>query len=75
LPEFTSTITHQGNTLTMVSSGSTITGTLNNDGSFTFTTTNGVLWRGVFATEGGRTVIRDSWQESQCEPHWAGTKQ
>jgi TIR domain len=50
----TVTITHQGNTLTFGG----LTGTLNADGSFSVSLGT-VTQRGVFATEGGRTVIRD----------------
>jgi hypothetical protein len=54
--DYTTTITQQGNTLTM----GAYTGPLNADGSFTLTLSNGAATtRGVFATEGGRTVIRD----------------
>jgi hypothetical protein len=53
-PDTTAPITYQGNTLAMFGS----TGTLNADGSFLLTRPYGEL-RGVFATEGGRTVIRD----------------
>jgi hypothetical protein len=61
-PDWTTTMTHQGNTLTMGGGGGTSTGTLNADGSFTLGGYGGLRGgtiRGVFATEGGRTVIRD----------------
>jgi TIR domain len=64
-PSFTTTatITHQGNTLTLVFPSGTATGTLNADGSFSYGGRDMTV-RGVFATEGGRTVIRDGvWQD------------
>jgi hypothetical protein len=69
-------ITHQGNTLTI----DTLTGTLNADGSFTVSGSIGgqvlTTWRGVFATEGGRTVIRDgTYEHSTCNGSISGTKQ
>ena len=52
-------ITQQGNTITVRGK----TGPLNADGSFVASGANGpydyITYRGVFATEGGRTVIRD----------------
>ena len=78
--DFTVTVTHQGNTLTMVPEhGSTRTGTVNADGSFSVSW-SGVSWsgtmRGVFATEGGRTVIRDGVsQNGECSGTFEGTKQ
>ena len=52
-------ITQQGNTITVRGQ----TGPLNADGSFVASGANGpydyITYRGVFATEGGRTVIRD----------------
>jgi serine/threonine protein kinase len=71
----TATITHQGNTLTLVSEGFTHTGTLNADGSFTLSG-HGETLRGVFVTEDGRTVIRDgTFQSSFCNATFAATKQ
>ena len=71
----TATITHQGNTLTLVSQGFTYTGTLNADGSFTLSG-HGQTMRGVFATEGGRTVIRDgTFQSPYCSATFEATKQ
>jgi len=71
----TATLTHQGNTLTLVSQGFTHTGTLNADGSFTLSG-HGETLRGVFATEGGRTVIRDgTFQSSFCNATFEATKQ
>jgi serine/threonine protein kinase len=72
----TVTITHQGNSLTLVvQNGDKYTGTLNADGSFTVT--NGYSTRqGVFATQGGRTVIRDGILTMPCgSPTFTGTKQ
>jgi hypothetical protein len=63
--DWTLTVTHQGNTLNF---GGAI-GTLNADGSFTVND-RGMTWRGVFASEGGHTVIRDlTWQG---QPGWSG---
>lgn len=56
----------------------TYTGTLNPDGSFTVSSDRGGTMRGVFATEGGRTVIRDgAWQSPQgnCSSTFEATKQ
>jgi hypothetical protein len=66
-------VTHQGNTLTVHG----IPGTLNADGSFTVSTSNGVTkLRGVFATEGGRTVIRDGIRDAvYCHGPFSATKQ
>jgi hypothetical protein len=75
-PDNTVTITHQGNTLTLVlRGGNTWTGTLNGDGSFTLSGNGGSTMRGVFATEGGRTVIRDgAWEYPNCGGTWEATK-
>jgi hypothetical protein len=75
--DFTITVTHQGNALTWLIEGHTITGTLNADGSFSVTVIggSGVTFRGVFATEGGRTVIRDGVEDSSCRPQFTATKQ
>jgi hypothetical protein len=73
------TVTHQGNTLTMnLDVGLTFTGTVNADGSFQVSGAGrgGGTMGGVFATEGGRTVIRDgTYQSKTCSVTWAGTKQ
>jgi hypothetical protein len=76
----TQTVTHQGNTLTIASPtpvGTSIaTGTLNADRSFSLTNQFGFTQRGVFATEGGRTVIRDgTWELPHCGGTWTATKQ
>ena len=73
-----STVTHQGNTLTMVfGGGATFTGTLNADGSFQVSGVGGGdTMRGIFATEGGRTVIRDGTNRtSSCSETFEATKQ
>jgi hypothetical protein len=79
LTSATVTITHQGNALTIAFPLVTYTGSLNADGSFTVTGTVGPdlsTMRGVFATEGGRTVIHDGTaQVSNCSQTWAATKQ
>jgi hypothetical protein len=78
-PDLTVTITHQGNTLTVAGFGSTsTTGTLNTDGSFSFGFPDGTTDRGVFATEGGRTVIRDGvfgGPPPHCNGTFTATKQ
>jgi hypothetical protein len=52
------------------------TGPLNDDGSFSAANHAGsVTIRGVFATEGGRTVIRDALDDSFCREHFTATKQ
>jgi hypothetical protein len=73
----TVTITHQGNTLTWDAGiGGTFTGPLNADGSFSFSGPSGLTLRGVFATEGGRTVIRDGVRHfAQCSGTFSATKQ
>jgi hypothetical protein len=74
-PDFTATIAHQGNTLTMVAEGITFTGTLNADGSFSLSGAQSTM-RGVFATEGDRTVVHDGVSQSvSCGGTWAATKQ
>ena len=73
-PDPLATVTHQGNTLTMVFPTGTYTGTLNADGSFTVSLRT-VTIRGVFATEGGRTVIHDAVDDSNCRNHYEVTKQ
>jgi hypothetical protein len=70
---FSITVTHQSNALTMVFPKTTFTGTLNADESFSAATAGQTL-QGVFASENGRTVIHatnDSW----CRDHMVGTKQ
>ena len=72
------TVTHQGNTLTMVfEGGATFTGTLNADGSFQVSGVGGRdTMRGIFAAEGGRTVIRDGTNRtSSCSETFEATKQ
>jgi hypothetical protein len=70
----TITITHQGNTLTWVShNGAITTVTLNADGSFSMPG-YGVTKHGVFATEGGRTVIRGE-DTGACHSTFVATKQ
>lgn len=75
------TVTHQGNALTFnLEGGMTFTGTLNADGSFEVSGgpvgRGGGTMRGVFATEGGSTVIRDFTYETQhCRVTLEGTKQ
>ena len=66
-------LVHHGNTLTM---GDT-TGPLNADGSFSISNAHQTL-RGVFATEGGRTVIRNGAStegDGHCHSTYTGTKQ
>ena len=69
-PDTSGAITQQGNTVTIGSWG---TGPLNADGSFVATggPTNSTV-RGVFATEGGTTVIRDG-HVDQGTPDFHGT--
>jgi hypothetical protein len=76
----TATVTHQGSTLTISFPRVTYTGTLNADGSFTVTGTPGgfvTTERGVFATDGGRTVIHDgTWEINDgCSGTFSATKQ
>jgi hypothetical protein len=54
--------------------GLTWTGTLNADGSFTLSFGN-VTLRGVFATEGGRIIIRDGTDHGPCSGTFEATKQ
>jgi hypothetical protein len=73
-------VTHQGNTLTIifVQVAGTYIGTLNADGSFQVSggPRGGNTMRGVFASEGGRTVIRDGTHISgSCSETFEGTKQ
>lgn len=75
------TVTHQGNALTVnMDAGFALTGTLNADGSFQVSGgpagRGGGTMGGRFATEGGRTVIRDgTYQTSKCSLTLEGTKQ
>ncbi|MGA8543970.1 MAG: DUF6777 domain-containing protein [Mycobacterium sp.] len=72
IPDYTMNVTHQGNTLKL---GPYQTGTLNGDGSFA-THYGYVDMRGVFATEGGRTVIRDGTADQVgCHTTFVATKQ
>jgi hypothetical protein len=75
-------VTHQGNMLTFVvlEVGVTFTGTLNADGSFQVSVAlrgGNETIRGVFVTEGGRTVIRDGTYQSSggCSGTREGIKQ
>jgi hypothetical protein len=71
-------VTQQGNTVTIGNYG---TGPLNADGSFVINWTTGPYantMRGVFAIEGGRTVIRDLvmvWDNGDCPQTYTATKQ
>jgi hypothetical protein len=69
--DYTFTMTHQGNTLTMVAKGASYTGPLNADGSFTLSGPDGITVQGVFATEG----IRDGLVGNYCGDHFVATKQ
>ena len=71
--DYSAAISQQGNTITFINA----TGPLNADGSFV-ATGSGYTWRGVFATEGGRTVIRDgdsTMTVSNCHNTFTATKQ
>jgi hypothetical protein len=70
-------VSHQGNTLTMVLFGHPYTGTLGADGSFeVIESGHHTSLRGVFATEGGRTIIRDGTAEGiACTATYTATKQ
>jgi eukaryotic-like serine/threonine-protein kinase len=59
MPDMSFSVTQQGNTVNVPPWGAT--GPLNADGSFAFNWSGSysATLRGVFATEGGRTVIRD----------------
>ena len=71
VPDSLVTVPLQGNTLNIRGA----TGTLNADGSFV-ATDSVYTWRGVFATEGGRTVIRDGVEQAgACAGTWTATKQ
>ena len=69
-PDGMAVINQKGNTVTFNSA----TGPLNADGSFVATDgTN--TWRGVFATEGGRTIIRDGdATEGSCHGTFTATQ-
>jgi hypothetical protein len=68
----TLTITHHGNQLNY---GST-TGTVNADGSFTETESDGRTTNsGTFVNEGGRIVIHGEQVTDECKGDWTGTKQ
>jgi hypothetical protein len=74
-PDFAFPVTHQDNTLTFMRG----TGTLNADGSFVVFLNSGVgvTFRGVFANEEGRTVIRDGDETDGqiCHRTFVATKQ
>jgi hypothetical protein len=71
-------VTQQGSTVTFRNYG---TGPLNADGSFVINWTTGSYantMRGVFATEGGRTIIRDLvmvWDNGDCPQTYTAVKQ
>lgn len=70
-PEFPVSFTHQGNTLTIGNA----TGTLNADGSFVVRNSFS-MFTGVFATKGGRTIVRDGVKHSSsCDVNFVATKQ
>jgi hypothetical protein len=70
------TVTHQGDTLKI---GNYYTGALHSDGSFELTSSSGyATMTGVFASEGGRTVIRDGTianKDGACFNTFVATKQ
>jgi hypothetical protein len=74
--DWTFAVTHQGNTMSFVGNV-TLTGSLNADGSFLVTTVGDLRAGGVFATEGGHSVIRDGTlrNASSCVETFTGTKQ
>jgi serine/threonine protein kinase len=78
MPPVSIPVTHHGNVVTIGSWG---TGPVNADGSFVISWTAGPYtntMRGVFATEGGRTVIRDFgivWDNGQCPQTYTAIKQ
>jgi hypothetical protein len=79
VPDSSMTVTHQGNTLTLKDTSvyGPGTGPLNTDGSFSVLVGHNT-YRGVFATEGGHTVIRNgeaSNSTSGCSWTWTATKQ
>jgi hypothetical protein len=70
------TVALQGNTVTLYGHS----GSLNPDGSFMVEGPNGptdhISWQGVFATEGGRNVMRDVVMDDRyCHSTWTATKQ
>ena len=69
-------VTRQGNTVSFSGAGNFggATGPLNTDGSFVVTSATATTFRGVFATEGGRTVIRDGVFEGYCSGAYTTTK-
>jgi hypothetical protein len=73
--DWTFAVTHQGNTMSFVGNV-TLTGPLNADGSF-LVTVGDLKAGGVFATEGGHSVIRDGTlrNASSCVETFTGTKQ
>jgi hypothetical protein len=78
--DFSITITHQGNTLTIDGFGTQgpLTGTVNADGSFSADVMSHgfpITVQGVFATEGGRTVIHGERQGTGCTGTFVATKQ
>ena len=66
-------VTLKGNTLWMA--WNNMTGTLNADGSFVATGTDGMTAHGSVTTEGGRTVIRGEDTGLGCDRTWVATKQ
>lgn len=85
-PDETFPVSRQGDTLTFgpFRAGAVYTGTLNADGSFSVDSSlGGTSMRGAFATEGGRTVIRDGIYDVEpttenrggCRLTFAATKQ
>jgi hypothetical protein len=79
VPDGSMTVTHQGNTLNLTTSAASGPGTgpLNADGSFSVVAGHNT-YRGVFATEGEHTVIRNGEGNnslSGCSWTWTATKQ
>jgi hypothetical protein len=70
------TFTLQGNTLTELNGDAPFSGPLKADGSFTLSGKNGTVG-GVFANEGGRTVVRDGVFDFHdiTRGTWVATKQ
>lgn len=78
--DFPITVTHQGSSLTINGFGTQgpLTGPVNADGSFSADVVShgaNVAVQGVFATEGGRTVIHGQRQGAGCTGAWTATKQ